>query len=163
MAEGNGSTKKPLKREPLIAPRFKQAEYACTTYRAVLESGTTADELKEPKFWSHVAAMLRQYDEIVAIEESGAYRAHLVVTACDRKWAMVHVLKFDELRAQTPEESDEKQPTLEEYRVCYRGPHHKWRVERVSDNHVLFKEGQTRIEADTWLAEHRATLAKFVS
>ena len=162
MAEGNGSTHKSHKREPLSDARIKQSEFVSTNYKAILEQGTTLDEIKEPKYWSFCAVKLRQYDEIIAIEESGAYRTHLLVTACDRNWATVAVISHTELRDKTAEESEPKAPTLEEYRVAYRGPIHKWRVERVSDNSVVHKEAQTKIEADTWLAQHRATLAKTV-
>lgn len=162
MSEGNGSTKKPFKREPLIDTRIKLAEFVATDYRAVLEQGTTLDEIKEPKFWAHCAVKLRQYDEIRCIEESGAFRAHLLVTACDRNWAMVEVLDYKQLREQTPVEATPKAPTLEEYRVAWRGPHHKWCAERVSDNQRLFSGGQSKLEAETWLAQHSNTLSKTV-
>lgn len=163
MSEGNGSTKAPLKREPLIAPRIKQAEFANTLYRAYPEKGVTIDEIKEPKYWSHVASMLKQYDKVEVIEETGAYFAELLITGCDRNWATVEVIHFKALREKSAEESEEKAPTVEEYRVAHRGPHHKWRVERVSDGKVLHHGAQTKLEADAWLEQHRGTLAKFVA
>lgn len=163
MSEGNGSTPKESKREPLVAPRVKQAGYLYTHHDICFPQGTTLEDIKNPKYWSFVAVLLKQYDRIVATEESGAFSADLIVTACDRTWAVVEVMNFKQLREATAEESQPKAPTLEEYRVAYRGPHHKWRVERVSDNHILFKEGQTKIEADTWLTQHRNTLAKTVA
>lgn len=163
MSEGNGSTKKEMKRAPLSDARCKQSEFISTNWRAVLEQGTTLDDIKEPKFWSYCAVKLRQFDEITVIEESGAFRTHVIVTACDRTWATVAVITHTPLREQTAEEAQPKAPTLEEYRVAHRGPIHKWRVERVSDGFVLFKEGQTKVEADTWLAQHRDTLAKTVA
>ena len=154
---GNGSTQKEFKREPLIAPRIQLAEYASNRWRVVLEQGTTIDEIKEPKFWAHVASKLRQFDDITAIEESGAFRADLMVTACQRTWATVVVLGLHKLHEGEVVAAAQPQPEAE-FSVGFAGPHHKWRVVRKSDNEVLHKGAQTEAEANTWLSDYRKTI-----
>jgi hypothetical protein len=152
MSEGNGSTSKQRKREPLVAPRMAQAEFKRNYFSAVLEAGTTVEEIQEPMFWSYVGTKLRQFDRIEAIEESGAFFVELLVTACDRNWANVHVLGFHDLVQKgvlvAPVKTDSG------HKVEWAGPHHKWRVLRTADNEVIRKEFQTEAEAQAWLADH---------
>ena len=153
MSEGNGSTSKKRKREPLVAPRLAQAEFKRNYWSAVLEAGTTVEEIQEPMYWSYVGTKLRQFDRIEAIEESGAYFVELLVTACDRNWANVFVLQVHELAKKgalvSPSKPDES------FKVEWAGPHHKWRIVRTADNEVIRKEFQTEAEAAAWLADHR--------
>ena len=147
----NGTTHKATKRNPLVAPRLVQAEQQRVSWRAIVEAGTTIDEIKEPSFWSYVGVELHQFDRIEVIEESGLYFADLLVVACDRNWATVKVLAFCDLREGEAVVASGAEAT---HVVEHAGPHHKWRVKRLSDGEILRKEMQTKGEADGWLAEH---------
>ncbi len=143
-------TPKKSKREPLVPSRIQLADQASNRWRATLEAGTTLDEIKDPGYWAHFASKLHQYDDIVCIEESGAFRADLMVTACARTWATVKVLALHKL-----EESEAAAPTQasQDYRIEWAGPHHKFRMVRGTDNEVIRDGLQTKAEAQAYLAD----------
>lgn len=146
MSEGNGSSKK--KRAPLVAPRFTYAEQSRNLHRAVLEHGTTLDEIQDPQFWSYVGVTLRPFDKIEVVEEAGAFYAELLVTRCDRNFAMVEVLAHKPLQAIKADEADA------DIEARWRGPHHKWCAVRRNDGAVLKDGMQSRAEVAVFIQEH---------
>ena len=84
----NGVQPEP-KRAPQIGEgRVMGSEYARQDWVANLEDGTTLEDIMRPEFWSHNAARFQPYATIECRAEDGTWIAYLVVTGCDRTWAM---------------------------------------------------------------------------
>lgn len=149
------------KTEPrkLIIPRFKQAEYERTPWRASIEAGIGIDDVLRPEFWSHVAAKMKPYDIVEVVAEDGAYYAELLVLSCDRLWAKVQVKTFMELNGPQVDPLLTS-PLASGYKVEYKGPTLKHCVIRLSDNEIVQKEIARKADAEVWVAEHVKALAR---
>jgi len=142
------SIKEPPKRDvSLTGNRLKQAEYTRTIFTATVERGHTRSDLVDPKYWAHIALKLKRGDRIEVTAEDGSFYAELMVIACDRTWAQVHVLTWHDLSASTVKLTPE---VLQEYMIDFKGPEY-WCVIRRSDNMVIQNKMNTEGEAKIWL------------
>lgn len=148
-------TTQPKPRAPLISPRLQEAEYERRVFVATPEAGTKLEEMLSPGYWAHVAPRLTPWSRIEVRAEDGAFYAEMLVLSCERNWAKMFVLnKYDLIPADLmmmPSASDE-------FKIEFAGPHHKWRVVRLSDKEVLRTGYQTKEEANTWLNGHIKTV-----
>ncbi len=151
----NGHTHKESKRDPLVAPRFQQAEYARNIWRATLAEGTTPDEIMEPRFWSFVAVNLKPGEFIEVVEETQKFVALLYVTGCDRTWATVAKCWLTDLQPAIKA----VQAPADDFVVEWKGQHHKHCVIRTADGEKVKTGCQTKDEATVWMNEHRKTVA----
>ncbi len=145
--------KEPVRAQKLTLDRFKGAEYERLVYRVVPKDGTPLEALREPMYWSHVAAQLRPTAIIEVIPDDMSYFAELLVISCGNNWATVEILRhvpFATAQSVIAEASA--------YEVKWKGPHHKFAVIRKADNEAV-QTGFARAEDGAqWLAEHKTAL-----
>jgi hypothetical protein len=135
--------------------RFKAAEQARTTYSIVPEDGTPYADLFKPVYWSHIASRLRPGDRIEVTAEDMSYVAELMVLAAERQAASVVELRKNEIAPQAT-----LLPSVEAaYRIEFKGPHLKWCVIRIADQHRIREQCDSRALAYEWLASHSKALA----
>ena len=139
----------------LIAGRLKTLEELVMTYVAIPEEGTPYEELFKPGYWDRVSYRLKIGDEIRVKPDEEDYYAWLVVVGdgiggitvqeiFHRKWEKVMV----------PES------LLDHYTVRYAGPHHRWRIERLSDKHVEKAGFASEGDANKWLQQNADNLLR---
>ena len=144
-----------LKPKKLHATRFQLAEAARNVYSAVLEIGTTLDDLKEPAFWSHIAGPkhLRPMDRIEAMPEDGTYWAELLVLNAGPMFAKIHVMRHYEIgEVGTSSMSDA-------FATAWKGPMRQYAVVRVKDNAIMRDKFASKEAALGWLAENAKSMA----
>ena len=86
--------------EPLIGNRRKDAEFERRIHRIYPERGTTIEDMLTRDYWQHMGREFKPLDKIEAVAEDGTWYAELLVLACDRLWAKVHLLGKWELTTQ---------------------------------------------------------------
>lgn len=137
----------------LGAERLKGAEFERIIYVATPGHGASIDSLMRPECWSAVAPKLRPWDHIEVRAEDGSYYAELLVLACDRAWAKVHILKYDALS--TPDVSLTQIHSAYEIKHT---PNLRWHIVRKSDRHIVKDSMQLRTDAEAALREHLRTV-----
>ena len=142
----------------LNSSKLQRAGHYRETWEAVVPAETKMDELLSPKYWVHVAAKLRKMSIINVLSEDEHWFAELIVLGSGTGYAKVkclrHVNFYDE-GAKAEEESSIPSDLL----VKWAGPHDKYRVERVSDKHVLKSGFQKKQDAESWARQHEALIA----
>lgn len=136
--------------------RLKLADFQRNRFLLSPEKGVDVNDLLQPAFWSHIAGKFRPYDEITVIPEDGGFYATLLVIACDRLWAKVHLLQHVDL---TIARKDLPQVEIEGYAVEWKGPLAKFAAIRKSDGVVLKDLFQNQLEGWQWLDGYMKTLA----
>lgn len=126
-------------------------------FAAVLPSGVSFEEAKDPAFWAHCAYKLRPGDEIAVHSDDMSFFGRLYVrdvSAPGRERlsnrAVVAVLEFQEFE---PMARDAKTKTHE---VVYLGPHMQWCVRSLKDNRVVKERCGTAEEAASWMRSQAA-------
>lgn len=148
------SEEAPKRVASIIPSRFKVAEYQRTVYVVNPEIGTTVNDMLRPEYWAHVGHQMKPYDRIEVRAEDGSYFAELLVRNAERGWANVTVLSRIELDAKA-----EPAPVSIDFKVEHAGPHHKWRVMRLSDTTVVKHGFENKTEANQWLGQYIKTIA----
>lgn len=138
--------------------RFQSAEYARTYYVYTVEAKTPYEALFEPAYWAHICSEkgLRAYDVIEVRTDEGLYFAQLLVLQADRLSARVAEIAYADL---TKARASQATAASSGVRIRYAGPHHKWRIERVSDSAVIQHGFADEISAQVWMADNRKSLA----
>jgi len=126
-------------------------------FAAVLPSGTSFDEVKEPSFWAHCAYKLRPGDEIVVHSDDMSFFGRLYVRDVSAPGqqklsnrAVVAVLDFKEFE---PMARDARNKSHE---VVYLGPHMQWCVRSLKDSRVVKERCGTAEEAAGWMRSQAA-------
>lgn len=131
MSEETSGEKKTRKLHP---SRLKVAQFATNRWTAIAEAGTAYEEVRDvPAFWTHIAGnggKLKPCDIIEVHTDDLAFYAELYVTAVGKFEATVCELHYTKLTRSTKLVTDE-------YYVEHAGPHHKWRIVRVSDKEPI--------------------------
>ena len=132
--------------------RFQEFQYVNTRHDAVVEVGTTPDDIIDPSFWSAVAYKVKVHDEIRVRCEDGSWIAYLLVTGCGKNYVEVVVEGSINLEKIDPE----KQAVVDAagFELLYRGIHLKWCVKRLSDGAVIHEKEPNKAAAAAWLTEH---------
>lgn len=136
--------------------RMKGAQYERNEYVLRVEPGTTIDHLLEPAFWAHLGQKFRPFDIIEVIPDDGCFYARLLVVACDRLWAKMHVLEHHDLsmaRSEMPMTDNQN------HDVQWKGGTMKFAVIRRNDGAVLKDQFQNPLEGWQWLEGHLKSLA----
>lgn len=139
--------------QPIIEGRFQDASFARNIWSVVLPHDVPFEDLENPAFWAHVVRKLRVMDRIEVYREDGTEWAELLVTLTDRVSAKVVVLNRVSLEKAIAEDVDP------EYAIGWAGPHHKYRVVRISDKQVVQAGFASADAAQKWLAEYTKALA----
>lgn len=143
----------------LAMGRFKTADQYNNLWAAALADDQTFEDALEPDFWSHVARFLKPGDTIRLLPERSDYYALLIVTQVGRNFAKVKALDLVRL------DDDESQPVVgdalaSDLSVEWKGPHVKFAVIRKSDGERLKEGFAVKTEADQWLRDHLAAMAR---
>jgi hypothetical protein len=134
--------------------RMQMAEYWRNEWVVNAELGTTVEDVMDPQYWAHMAAMLKPYDRIEVRVDDGSWLLELIVTGCDRSWAKVHLLQRYELTT-----ADVAQTQSAKYEVAWKGPQHKWVVIRLSDQMMIKSELGSKNIAYTWMLDFEKSAA----
>lgn len=137
----------------LSPAKLQPAEHYRTRYAAVVDDGTTVEDLQRPEFWCHVAGKLRQMDVIEVLAEDSSYFAELMVLKTGTGFAKVLLLRQVTLEGAV--QDDEDSPVV----VQWKGPHRKHSVIRKTDGAVLKDGFATKGEAETFAREYVQTVA----
>jgi hypothetical protein len=142
------------KRSPQVMPeRMFEAEYQRTQWVADVEVGVKVEDLANPAFWAHVSSKMRPYDHVEVRAEDGTWMAQLLVLACDRNWAKLHLLHHHNLTT-----SDVSLSQAAKYDVQYKGPHKKHCVVRLADGEEIKTGISTKDEAHGVMREYEKTV-----
>lgn len=134
--------------------RLHQGETRMRTWFAVPEEGTPYEALFDPVYWDVHGYQFATGDMIRVEPDEGHYTADLKVVGIGVGGVRVaEYYKKDWVKAETP-------VLVEQFRIRYAGPHHRWRVERLADGHVEQAGFENEIEANRWLAENLKSLNK---
>lgn len=136
----------------LTADRLKGAEFERVIHTAHPALGHTLEHMLQPAYWAHVAPKLKPWNRIEVHAEDGTYYGELLVLACDRTWARMHVLQWHNLSTQDVSLTEALQAEAG-YEVKFT-PNSRWCVIRKSDRQLMHKDAQTSDDAKTWLREH---------
>ena len=153
------------KAQPQLEPsRFHLAEHQRNVYVATVEGGIARADMLAPEFWSHIAAKLRPYDEIVVYCDDGSLYARMLVLNSERTWARMHVLQWEDLTTRDVSLSKgapaakAASPEVEKalFRVEYKGKHKQWCVIRENTNppEYIREQEVSKANANLWLAEY---------
>lgn len=111
--------------------------------------GTSIEDVLRQEYWSLKARELHKFDRIEVVEVTGAWLVELLVLACDRTWAKVHMLQKHVL-----EEPTDVPQALDRYSIDWKGNSRKFAVIRKADKAVIQEGFTSRPEALAWLANH---------
>jgi len=137
----------------LTADRLKGAEFDRVVHTANPPAGHTLEHMLSPAYWAHVAPKLMPWAKIEVRAEDGTYYGELLVLACDRTWARMHVLRWDDLTTQDVSMTAAMMPAASAYEVKH-NPTLRWHVVRKADRQLMHRDAQTAEDAQTWLREH---------
>lgn len=137
----------------LSPAKLQPAEHYRTRYAAIVDDGTTADDLQRPEFWCHVANKLRQMDVIEVLAEDSSYFAELLVLKTGIGFAKVLLLRKVDLEEHAPEEDGGI------VAVQWKGPHRKHAVIRKSDGEILKDSFATKVDAEIFARGYERTVS----
>lgn len=137
----------------LSPAKLQPASHYRTRYAAVVDDGTSVDDLKRPEFWCHVANKLRQTDVIEVLPEDGSFFAELLVLKTGIGFAKVMLLRHVDLEGQ---ETDGDSDLVH---VQWKGPHRKHSVIRKSDGEILRDGFATKADAEIFARDYERTVA----
>jgi hypothetical protein len=147
--------------------RFKPTEHFNNNWAAALSAEHTIEDALKPDFWSHVGGVVKPGDTIRLIPEKNDFYALLIVMQAARGFAKVKVIDFVDLTAPTAIVSaddvisDDLPGVIEDdLEVAYKGPHLKHCVIRKSDKQILKDCISAKVEAEQWMRDHQAAMAR---
>ena len=116
--------------------------------------GTTLENMIKPDFWSNVAKVLREYDEIIVMTDDKSFYAEFIVLSCDHNSASVGVKFYQEIDKMTFVAPSENVDTDEEsYKIEF-DVTSKWRAVRKADGAAVVSGYGTKKEAEYALSEY---------
>lgn len=141
---------------PKLEPhRMGLAEHRMNTFAVSAEPNVTKADLLRPDYWSHVARQLRVTDKVLMTTEDGSIYAEMLVIACDRLWAKMHILQWINLQTRDVSETQASAAVQQEdYSIEWKGNQRKHVVIRNSDQQVIHEGDQTKQAAVAWLADY---------
>ncbi len=136
--------------------RLKGAEFERVVHVATPGAEHTRQDMLNPAYWAHVSPKLKPWDRIEVRPEGGLYYAELLVLACDRAWARVHVLRWEDLSSQDVSLTAATSASAK-FEVRH-SPNLRWHVVRKSDRQLMHQDDQTEQDAQLWLREYLKTV-----
>ena len=134
--------------------RLHAGESRIRWWFAVVEEGTPYAELFKPAYWDVHGYKFAIGDMIDCVPDEGHYRAWLEVVGVG-----VGGLRVEEFLKKDRSAIAAPASLLSQYRVKWAGPHHKHRVERISDSHIEASGFASEAEANTWLSANLKALS----
>jgi len=143
-----------LKGNPKLArERFHFIETKFQDYAAIVPEGTTTEDLEKPEYWSIVANISKAGGHIRVQCEDGSWEAECSIRGVGPTWVSVKVLHIHRFEPEKIREEDV------DYRVYWRGQHHQWAIQRLSDKAIIKNNLTSRMEADSALIDHRKAMS----
>lgn len=139
----------------IVSSRVKLAEHVRQFWHVTTPEGVSVEDIVRPGFWAHVVRQLRPLDRIEVISETGEFFADLLVEKVATGNVTVtplNVVRRDAAPAETGVE-------LEDYRIEWKGPHHKFAVVRKADNAKLIDGLSPKSAAVKWAQDHSKAMA----
>ena len=133
--------------------RFHLAEHYRQDYVAVVPQGITPENIEKSDYWSVVVNIMRPGGRIEVEGEDGSWSADCKILLVGPTWAKVkvlHVYRYE--TGETPKDA----PL--DYRVYWRGRHHRWAVQRMSDGEIIKNNLGSQSLAEDALAQHRKAM-----
>ena len=134
--------------------RLHLGEAKIRTWFAEVEEGTPYEALFSPIYWDVHGYKFNPGDFIRVKPDDGSYTADLEVVGVG-----VGGIRVEEYYKKEWKKIEAPATLLSQYRVKYAGPHHRYRVERISDNHIEHANFETETAANQWLAENLKALS----
>lgn len=148
--------------QPILPAAVKNAEFARTTYSAVLAEGITLSDVQKSEFWTHLSPKLQQWDRIEVIAEDGSFFAELLVSRVDansqgtRTIRTPRVVLLQDVSLTPKSDADDAEDGVPAgYSVAYGGPKYKWRVLQDGVTDPL-ADGMSKAAAIKWAQERVA-------
>jgi len=133
--------------------RFHLREEVIQDYCFIAPEGITPENLEKSDFWSIVCNILKPMGHIAVYAEDGTWEAECTILNVGPTWAAVKVLNVHWF---VPTEKPKDAPL--DFKVFWRGRHHRWAVKRMSDGHIIENDLGSKQMADKALAEHRKAI-----
>lgn len=143
------------KQHRLEVGRFELAEYKRRHFYAVAEQGVTLEVLKDPAYWANYGAQMTPWSIVEVHTEDGTLWAELLVLACGRAWAKMHVLRHVSLSTADVERSQVE--SMVTHRYEWKGPNKRHCIIR-SDGEIMHEGAQTKADALAWAVTNGVTL-----
>lgn len=143
-----------VKGNPKLArERFHFIETKFQDYAAIVPEGIVPEDLEKPEYWSIVANISKAGGHIRVQCEDGSWEAECSIRNVGPTWVSVKVLNVHRFEPEKAQEEDT------EYRTYWRGQHHQWAIQRLSDKQIIKNNLPTRLAAEEALIDHRKAMA----
>ena len=126
----------------------KMADVARNRWRVVPEPGTKFTDMLAENYWGISAAKFTAGDILEIASPANEFYGELLVLSKGQNFVKVRQISYVEFE-QAASVSDL------DYEVKHRGGA-GWSVRRKKDGVVMFEKGETREQAEKWVAEHTA-------
>lgn len=138
--------------------RFSQSEFKQERYFASIPQDTKPEQLLDPQFFAAVSGMCRVSGIIWCEWEDGTLLAELWIQSVGQSFVLVKMLRCVNL-SEIPMGLPQDTPAPE-YKVVWRGAHHRHSVVRIKDSQVVSSLHDTKAAADRWLEEHLKAVSR---
>ncbi len=132
----------------LLQKSIRPAEYDRIVWSVTPEADVSLKDLMAPDYWAHVAKSLKPGARIEVLPDSRSWFAELIVRSATDNSVNLAVLRHIEFDSPV-KAADNGDP----YEIKHRGGA-GWSVVRKADKVAVFEKGQSKLEAERWLAEH---------
>jgi hypothetical protein len=143
---------KPVESPSLMPHRGQLARAERNVWRYFPEPNHTKEQIMAPAYWAHVSRRHRVGDKIEALWEDGSAYAELLIIACDKDYTKTVLLTFLDITGGSAAKADGQ------FDVQWKGSVKKHCIVRLSDGAVIQEGLQTKVDAEAWLEQNRATL-----
>lgn len=151
---------KPAGIRRILPMHVKGVEYVSRDMSAMIEPGTTLDEVLHPEFWTHTEGRLREWGIIHCRWMDKTRYVMLMVVECSRTWAKTKVILDVEFEPPAVDPTvKEDAPELTGYKIGHI-PNQGFRVIHKETNNIIVHSLSSRSEAETFLARYIEDMKK---
>lgn len=140
---------------PLGANGLKVADSVRNVYQITAAADTTPEDLLDPKYWAHVARLLRLGDRIEVLAADTSWYAELRVMEVGRTEALGARLAFTLRPVSLSNEN--VLPALNDFEAKPYGA--TWQVFKIGQPDPVKKDLPDKIAAEKWIAAQRRAMA----
>lgn len=140
---------------PLGPNGLKLAESVRNVYQITAPEGTTPDDLVDPKFWVHVARLLRAGDRVEVLAADVSWYAELRVMEVGRSQTFGARLAYT--LPPVALLNDHPLPVLNDYEARPYGS--TWRVFMAGSADPVKSDLPDKVSAEKWIASQRRAMA----
>lgn len=135
--------------------RWHQAEFKRRHFYVEAEQGVTLEILQDPSYWANFGREMTPWSIIEVHTDDGTLWAELLVLACGRAWANVHVLRSAHLTIADVEQT--QAPSQVTHKYQWKGQAKMHCIVR-SDGEIVHEGSQTKAEAVAWAVANKVEL-----